>query len=203
MSFNKQGKFGSGKNKDVKDMSAEEFWSQLTDTVDAKTLWQFMQVTMRFEQWISVRLGEMEAQSGVDFKLGNAASSNPCSGLSSRDGMEITLTRDLAMEIGILECNRRGARNSAVCHRCRQAAVQTALGWTVAIKLAHSRGSSPWPRRSACLSAGLPVENRSTKAAPAFLFCQRLHPVNIFVLPGVPTPENGTFLRCLSYFCNA
>lgn len=112
MTIDNEVKYGAGTNLDPGQLTAKEFWRGQDGEVSAKTLWQFLHVKKCFEQWLGPRLYELDAREGVDYRIGSRQDTT--SGGASHDAasrsaqIDVFLTPDLAMEIGILECNIRG-----------------------------------------------------------------------------------------------
>lgn len=98
-----------------------EVGGELVQAVDARELWQFLDVETPFDKWISRRVDQYEFQPGRDFSTVLSESSG------GRPATQYHLTLDMAKELSMVERNARGkqARQYFIeCERQAKAAAQ-------------------------------------------------------------------------------
>lgn len=80
--------------------------NEQVNCIDARELWQKLEVKTRFNDWIARRIGETMAVEGEDYCYSNLSKS-PATGRPSKDYL---LTIDLAKEFAMLEHNEIGRK---------------------------------------------------------------------------------------------
>ncbi|HAS86879.1 MAG TPA: hypothetical protein DCS31_08810 [Candidatus Competibacteraceae bacterium] len=93
---------------------ASEFGDQTVQTVDGRTLHNFLEVKSQFRDWISNRIEEYGFESGKDFRDFFSESTG------GRPTKEYTLTLNMAKELAMVERNAKGKQARQYFIECEQ-----------------------------------------------------------------------------------